>query len=217
MSRPGRPVYLMVSLFVLLLLYPISEEAKLGRLAISIAYSLMLVSAAWAIHTNRWAFFAACALAVPWLVLEWLERFMRIPSWPICLEIVKAASLGVFILLLLGMMINSVLREKYVTGNTLCRAVSAYLLTGVAWSIMFGLVLKIDGNAFASPAHLDLSGGGTLMYLSFCTLTTLGYGDITPVSPMAQGLVMIEATIGPLYLAILVARLVAIYSRERLA
>ena len=216
LSRPGRPVYLMVSLFVLLLLYPISEEAKLGRLAINIAYSLMLVSAAWAIHTNRVAFFAACVLAVPWLVLEWMKRLMGISDWPFCLEIVKTASLGAFILLLLGMMINSVLREKYVTGNTLCRAVSAYLLTGVAWSIMFGLVLKIDGNAFASLAHLDLADGGTLMYLSFCTLTTLGYGDITPVSPMAQGLVMIEATIGPLYLAILVARLVAIYTREKL-
>ena len=214
LSRPGRPVYLMVSLFVLLLLYPISEQARLGRLAINIAYSLMLISAAWAIHTNRVAFFAACVLAVPWLVLEWLKRLMGIPGWPICLEIVKTASLGAFILLLLGMMINSVLREKYVTGNTLCRAVSAYLLTGVAWSIMFGLVLKFDGDAFVSPVHLDLSGG-ELMYLSFCTLTTLGYGDITPVSPMAQGLVMIEATIGPLYLAILVARLVAIYSRER--
>ena len=78
LSRPGRPVYLMVSLFALLLLYPISEEAGLGRLVVSIAYSLMLVSAAWAIHTNRRAFLAACALAVPWLVLEWLKRLMRI-------------------------------------------------------------------------------------------------------------------------------------------
>ncbi|MCD4824802.1 MAG: potassium channel family protein, partial [Phycisphaerae bacterium] len=136
------------------------------------------------------------------------------------LEIVEAVSLTAFLLFLLVTMVHSVMREEHVTGNTLCRAVSVYLLLGVAWSIMFGLVLHLDGGAFSinvagADGFAARVSGSSLLYLSFCTLTTLGYGDITPISPIAQGLAMIEATLGPLYLAILVARLVAIYTRER--
>ncbi len=214
----SHPVFLMVSLFLFLLLFPVSEHLRWGGMLVRLGYSLILVSAVWAIHTNRWAFLIACALGLPWLVPAWLGDLTGSTEG---LGVVATASLTVFILFLLGMMIHSVMRAEHVTRNTLFQAVSAYLMIGLAWFVMYGMVLHFDGGAFSMNTAAGIERGqpvaSGLLYMSFCTLTTLGYGDITPISSSARGMAMIEATIGPLYLAILIARLVALYTREKLS
>ncbi len=214
----GRPIFLMISLFLLLVLYPVSEYFPWGGIMILLGFSLMLISAAWAIHSNRRVLIVASVLGLGWVVLTWLGARMQLPD---SLDVVKYVSLTVFILLVLGMMVLSIMRTKHVTGNTICRAVSAYLLIGIAWFVMYSLILKYDSTAFSLNTAAGIKDvsltASDLLYVSFCTLTTLGYGDITPASPLAQGLAMLEATIGPLYLAILIARLVALYTREKLS
>ena len=102
-----------------------------------------------------------------------------------------------------------------VDANRLTGAVCVYLLLGVSIGLLNILVYK-----FAPDAFRGLSGDSTqwhgldLLYYSFVTMTTLGYGDITPVAPMAKALAYLAAVVGQLYVAILIGALVGLYLRR---
>jgi len=107
-----------------------------------------------------------------------------------------------------------------VSVNTICAAVCTYLLLGVLWAIACSLADILEPGSFAFaitdsgvPGVMRFGGEGSFysIYYSFVTLTTLGIGDITPVSPIAKMLSAIEAVVGQLYLAVLVARMVALH------
>ena len=88
-------------------------------------------------------------------------------------------------------------------------AVAAYLLLGLAWALAYELVSLLAAGAFSFAG----SGGPErpdFVYFSFVTLTTVGYGDVTPVHPVARSLAVAEALTGQLYPAILLARLVSL-------
>jgi hypothetical protein len=97
-------------------------------------------------------------------------------------------------------------------------AVAVYLLIGLVFTFVYGLIVQIEPRAFDMDA---VSLGGTpreiyeramdeLAYFSFVTLTTVGYGDVTPVHGVARQLAVLEGLIGQLYPAILLARLVSL-------
>jgi voltage-gated potassium channel len=99
-----------------------------------------------------------------------------------------------------------------VDGDHLIAALSAYLLVGVFWGAIYVAVEeRLPGSLLAAgarfPNGMTLSDG---IYFSFVTLATLGYGDITPVTPISRGLAVFEAIAGQFYLAVLVARLVGL-------
>jgi hypothetical protein len=87
----------------------------------------------------------------------------------------------------------------------------------LAWAYSFDLLLALDHSAFhvsenysSAPARV-----GLLRYFSFVTLTTLGYGDILPVSPIARSLATSEALFGQLYPAVMIARLISLEILDR--
>ena len=94
----------------------------------------------------------------------------------------------------------------------LCAALSAYLLVGVCWGVIYVAVVRLQPDAmlFAGAPLAHGLGMGDAIYFSFVTLATLGYGDLTPATPVMRGLAVFEAIIGQLYLAIMVARLVGL-------
>jgi hypothetical protein len=97
-------------------------------------------------------------------------------------------------------------------------AIAVYLLLASAWSLAYQLVALSNPAAFVYPAAADPHHLHTrLLYFSVATLTTVGYGDITPLSPTARSLAALEALVGQLFPAILLARLVAleIYYHQR--
>ena len=103
----------------------------------------------------------------------------------------------------------------FIAGLTLsivvARAVFARGLTiGLTFVALFGFLLIIEPNTFNIPAFEGNFSIGKLIYFSFVTLTTIGYGDIVPLHPYARGLANIEAIIGQLYPATLLARLVTL-------
>jgi hypothetical protein len=118
--------------------------------------------------------------------------------------------------------LRKVLLSRRVTRETIAGGICAYLLLGLIWACVFSLVGAAQPGSF--PAELAHAKGevvrahGNLMeytYFSFVTLTTLGYGDIAPLKPAARSLAALEAVTGQLYLAILIARLVATYTSSR--
>jgi voltage-gated potassium channel len=103
---------------------------------------------------------------------------------------------------------------KQASGDAIFGAVCGYLLLGIIWSVLYSAVetaspgsftISSPGSADAAAARLDR---GDLSYYSFITLATVGYGDVTPATPLARTLAWIEAVTGQFYLAVLVAGLV---------
>ena len=99
-----------------------------------------------------------------------------------------------------------------VDAEHLYAALSAYLLVGICWGVVYVAVVRLDPLAMmhgGAPLPDGLRMGDAI-YFSFVTLATLGYGDFTPATPVMRGLSVFEAIIGQLYLAIMVARLVSL-------
>jgi hypothetical protein len=110
---------------------------------------------------------------------------------------------------------SAIRREKEVTEDLITGAVCAYLLIGMLWTfVYYFLVLAKEGSfGLARTFRHDV---GSFFYYSFVTLTTLGYGDIVPLTSPARSLAVLEAVTGQLYLAITIARLVGVQiSRSR--
>lgn len=103
-------------------------------------------------------------------------------------------------------------QSEAVDGEHLFAALDAYLLVGVIFGVGYTLLDQISLESFGpSAGALALPDG---VYFSFVTLATLGYGDIVPMSDTARGLAILEAVAGQMYLAVLVARLVSLYSQK---
>jgi hypothetical protein len=134
-----------------------------------------------------------------------------------------AAAAETFRLLFLGyvfgIIVWRVIRDRVVTFDTVAGAACAYFLLGLVWGDLFLLVDRWRPGSFAIPTGWMVGPGrdlrSALKYFSFSTLTTLGYGDIHPTDPAAGGLCAAEALIGQLYVAIMIARMVGLYTSQR--
>jgi len=109
--------------------------------------------------------------------------------------------------------VSRVVRHRVVTMQTILGALSAYLLLGFFFAAMFTAVAKFGtGQFFTSgePADTD-----SIQYFAFITLTTTGYGDLTPASQPGRSLAVLDALFGQIFLVTLVARLVSVFGIER--
>ncbi|WP_425954041.1 ion channel [Xylanimonas sp. McL0601] len=116
---------------------------------------------------------------------------------------------AVTLMVTLVALLRRVLSDREVTRETLAGALSAYLLLGMTFAALYGVAAWLQGAALF--AQTDAVDTRTLQYFSFVTLTTTGYGDLSPATSTARGLATMEALVGQAFLATLVARLVATF------
>jgi len=112
-------------------------------------------------------------------------------------------------------LLRFVLRAKQVDAEVLCAGISVYLILGLLWGLAYTLVAQVNPNAFSfsNPSETAATMSGfTSIYFSFITLATLGYGDITPATNVARMLAMLEAMTGTLFVGVMIAHLVSLYS-----
>ena len=136
------------------------------------------------------------------------------------LHLTGALMMGALLLHAFVRVLCDVFHHRIVSSSTIFGSLSAYLLLGSAFAMMF-YALEV-----AFPGSFELHGnslteeipfaklGPVLSYFSVVTLTTLGFGDLLPVSAEARSLVAVEALLGQIFLVVLVARLVSVYGRE---
>ncbi len=202
-------IFLASYLFVLA---PLMPGHPVGRTVLDITLTVMLVLALFSMTRGRTLFVAALTL---WVLGLGARVWLRIEH-SAELAIAVPAFNAVFLLLVAIGLLTHVLAPGPVNRHRLRGAIAVYLLIGLAAG--FGFV-AID--AAVSDAFTGLPGAASerafhaeervadLVYFSFVTLTTLGYGDVTPIHPLARSLALFEALFGPFYLAVLVARLVS--------
>ncbi len=116
-------------------------------------------------------------------------------------------------LFIIYLMLTQIFKARIITLNTIGLALCTYIMLGTVWILFYTPVVALDPNAFTHPISEDPDPVHTLTYFSYVTLTTLGYGDISPVSHIARNLAILEAVTGTLFLAVLISRLVGGYSK----
>ena len=153
------------------------------------------------------------ALGIPTFILEWVSYF--VPGH--ALAVATSITTLVFVIYVGIRIFGYVLAPGEVNPDKLFAAGSFYFLIGLAFAIIYGVLEFLTPGSFAGITLFGDENRPTaeLLYYSFVTLTTLGYGEITPVTPQVRSLAAIEAMMGVFYLAIMVARLVALYSNPR--
>jgi len=110
---------------------------------------------------------------------------------------------------------RQVLFTGVIDANKIVGAICIYLLLGLIWTLLYLLIAQAIPQAFNGLEHLVwYDNFSDVAYYSFVTLTTLGYGDISPIIPIARFVVYMEAIVGVFYMAILVASLIGIKVSE---
>ncbi len=111
----------------------------------------------------------------------------------------------------IGVSLKRIIMAKEVVLDIIFSSAAVYLLLAVTWAVVYGIIEQLAPGSFALK---EASSGGRwiqFLYFSLVTQSTLGYGDLSPISPVAEIWSALEATLGVFYLGILVARLVSIY------
>lgn len=198
-------------LVLVLVSYPLAEHYNVGELTEAFQLTLVLLGGLWAVGGRRRTLMWGILMVTPALLGKWVDHWQpgSVPGWAFMLPAV------LFVVFVIAHFLLFIMRTHHVNMEVLCAGISGYLLLGLLWTFGYILAAQLSPDAFLFTAGSEQGQqlkGFTALYYSFTTLTTLGYGDIVPVSPLARMLAMMETTVGIFYTTILIARLVTLYS-----
>lgn len=195
----------MVSILLLLLLSAFLEGSKYGFIVLNILSSIVFISGVYAAGRSKRNVIILIILGLPWFLSEWV--FTRSS------ETFFASVL--FFLFLTMIIFENILKTRKVTTDTLYGAICVYLMLGLLWASFYRFIEFISPETVFATNNIPMSGTlsfNEIIYYSYTTLTTLGYGDITSLTPVGKIVSVLEAVVGQLFIAFLVARLVGIYT-----
>lgn len=223
----GRFVWLLSSLIALMIFAPEFGDITLvhtsrGRVFVSdLINAVFLFIAIRTYHHHRTQYWVLLGLAALSIALGLAARSLG-DEWLIWLGPPSLFAVGV-ILLAIGLLIGTeVFTQSAVDGDAICGSISVYMLIGVIFSTGYSILLILQPDSFSISPTLEVQDPSLgphrlMLYFSFTTLTTVGYGDITPTSDLARSLSNVEAILGQAYLTVLVARLVGKHLAKSLA
>ena len=202
-SDRGLSIFSVLLLVVIFVLPPLVAPGVGRSLPGDVLNALLLVSGVLGLTEKRRTRLLLLPVACVAIAVDFGSWILPVPMpWVLGTSL---ASLLVFLVVVL----TQTLRAGPITFPRIQGAIGAYLLLGVLWAHAYALVASLRPGALSGPLSAA-DGPRAFYYFSFVTLTTVGYGDILPVHPVARSLAMLEAVTGPLYLAILIARLVSL-------
>lgn len=201
---------LFLYLLATLVLYPYVENSPVAYLIFRVFGGAGMLFAVYAINLRRTVLFCVLLLAIP---AEW-HHIVQFRADAGALSVLGIVLSFVFDTFIVVVIFRRVILEAQPTSETILGALCIYLLVGFGFSSIYGMVATLQPKAFyldplvnthSIPHRFDM------VYYSFGTMTSVGASGITPVSDVARSLTAIEATIGVLYLAVLIARLISGY------
>jgi len=209
--RPGFR-FLLGGLIALLILFPDLEQVA-RPLILVMPIAFVFVVGVMAAQGGRADDLRALLIAAVQLGCTLVSLLVRDLDGPYYLVAVSSALLATVILMLFATncILRYVVRARMISRDQICAGICMYLMLGFAFGSIFYLLYVLNPNSFAE-SNPNLRPTPDLMYFSFVTLATLGYGDIIPRTNLARSVAVLEATAGMLYIAVFMARLVSMYS-----
>lgn len=201
---------LLIAIILHNLIYPISQQGLAGAVIFYLFYGSMFIVATWLLSDDRR--FRLAALLTGLAVIAAGIAYAVIGS--------KTAALPVFVasiayhLVIIAVLIRYIFGSDQVFTEVILAATSLYLILGSAFAAIFATIEWLQPGSFAG-ANGPVQDWQQLLYFSYVTITSLGYGDILPVGIYAQAFVSFEAITGVLYTVILLSRLVGMYAAKR--
>jgi hypothetical protein len=219
-SMENAYTYLLIALLFVFFVAPfIVEKFSVGWVDDYLLIGVIL-SGLFAITRNRRHVLIGLVFALPAIVSRMFNAHtVDLPTPGVMLVIASAFA---FFCYLLWHVLGDVLTGQRLTSQRIIGAIVGYLVIGLVWALIYGFIEVVEPGSFAISdsiaARVEANPEDTpfsvLVYFSFVTLTTLGYGDVSPVNDLARNFAWLEAMVGQLYLAIMIAGLVAIRVSE---
>jgi hypothetical protein len=207
-------VYLLIALLVLLFGIPLAQDMAIGSAPLirSLMFSLLLIIGIWSLKDGGRFFTIGMSFVVAGLILNLLAA--NVDSGLLFFS--SFAAIFGFLLVAVAFTLKQVVLGTDMSANRLVGAVCLYLMLGTIWALSYSLIESVSPGSFAGISlHEGRGWDSDWLYFSFVTMTTLGYGDISPVSGLARVLAYMQAVFGQFYVAILVAGLVSAYISRR--
>jgi len=209
---------LLVVQVTVLVVYPFLGRGVPRSLFLYFSLLLILVAAGFASSRNRRTLFVVLVLGAPPFVMvllemadTWVHFSLNRPR-----EVVTSLLVAMFFIQALIRVFLRIIRSREVTTDVIYSAVADYLLMGFAWASLYSLLETVHPGSFRLPGLEDgtaVTDKWELVYFSFVTLSTLGYGDMSPITSPARSLALLESIMGVMYVAIIVARLASLYHK----
>lgn len=207
---------LMICLLLVIIVSPFLYTYPAVKTVFKVFLTAVLFVSVYITSEKKYSFYLSLLLAIPALLSGWGAHVTGIPI----LLLIEHGFALFFFGYLIYVILSAIFHTKIVTSNIIYGSICVYLLIGVEWGLFYSSIEIIHPGSFNFTAPEAILHGkysikqlqlSYFIYYSFITLTTLGYGDITPAIPPAQAMASLQAIFGQLYLTILVARLVGMH------
>ena len=199
----SRFIYIIFAIMLVLLVGPFLRPLGLfGHLFSTLLLAMIPLSSTLALTGNRKTVIIILLIAAPFVILDGLSFFFASHL----LTIVSIGFATVLYFYIVFLLVKNLLSIRVVTADMIYCAISIYLLIGIGWAGIYTIVEGISPGSFSVTSET-----GDLLYFSFVTLTTVGYGDVLPLSVLGKRLAVFEAAMGSIYMAVIIAMIVGRY------
>ncbi len=206
--------YMLAALLIFLIGVPVAIDLHLLPILIIrlVSFSLLLMIGLWSLRKSGFIFKVSVGLVVVGTGLNLLSAY----EYQLVYLFGSTAAILIFLATATAVAMKQIALDSKVSTNRIIGAICVYLMLGVIWALMYSLLEAAVPGSFGGIVERAITGAWDpdWVYFSFVTLTTLGYGDILPLTISARSLAYFEAIVGQFYLAILVAGLVGAYLSE---
>ncbi len=202
-----RCFYLFTTLLAMIVLAPFIEGTRGGVLTRNAINLFVVLSAVAAVGRSILSFLIVVALALPALALRWLAVGTENSAF---IDLALRFDVAVYATAI-ALLLRYVFDREVMTSDRLWGAASAYLMIGLLWSFLFAIVDRSNPGSFSVRGSIETLALHDLIYFSFSSLTTTGFGDIVPVGRIAKTAATLQVIVGQLFIAILIAKLVGVY------
>ena len=203
----SRFVYIILATMLVILVAPFIRHSGItGHLITTLMTAMIPLTSFYALTADRSRAIVILLIAAPFVILDGMSLFFTT-------RYLMIASIGfgtILYLYIIVLLVINLLSYRVVTADLIYCAISTYFLIGVMWAGMYIILEGISPGSFSG-----ISETSDLLYFSFVTLTTVGFGDITPQSILGKRLAVFEAAMGGIYLAVIIAMIVGRYMSMR--
>jgi hypothetical protein len=212
-SRKANFYFMLAGLLFLLIAGPLSHDLveHTSSILTSIAFTTTLIVSIWSLIDSRKWFIIGVALAVLSVIVTTVDFFLT----AIDLQLFSMSLALTFCIMSFIFTMRIIIRGTEMNLNRMIGGICAYLLLGIALGLLNMFIYRLLPGSYTGISDPPTSlAGMDMIYYSFVTITTLGYGDISPVRPLARAVAYITAVAGQFYIAILVGMMVGAYMKQ---